>query len=53
LGEIGERGFADLMRDERLADLPGILETPKETHPDGRDWDVVNAELLRTLAAGR
>jgi deoxyribonuclease-4 len=50
LGAIGQRGFAALMQDERLAELAGILETPKETHPDGRDWDVVNAELLRRLA---
>lgn len=51
LGEIGERGFANLMRDERLADLPGILETPKEIHPDGRDWDAVNAAVLRRLGS--
>ncbi len=53
LGEIGERGFANLMRDERLADLPGILETPKEIHPDGRDWDAVNAAVLRKLSRAR
>jgi hypothetical protein len=32
--------------------VPKILETPKDPAPDGRDWDVVNLELLRGLARG-
>ncbi len=47
-GEIGLRGFANLVNDPRLAETPMILETPKGTD-DGRDWDTVNAEALRGL----
>ncbi len=49
-GKIGRRGFANIVNDPRLADVPMILETPKETDPRGRDWDAVNARLLRGLA---
>ncbi|KKM81595.1 hypothetical protein LCGC14_1328180 [marine sediment metagenome] len=52
-GRIGRRGFANLMSDARLADLPMILETPKGATDDGRDWDRVNADLLRRLARRR
>jgi deoxyribonuclease-4 len=48
-GKIGLEGFKALVRDEAFAKVPKILETPKETHPDGRDWDVVNLETLRSL----
>jgi len=49
-GQIGERGFANFVRDGRLAAVPMILETPKGTDGAGRDWDAVNAETLRRLA---
>ena len=49
-GQIGERGFANLVRDGRLAAVPMILETPKGKDGAGRDWDAVNAETLRRLA---
>jgi deoxyribonuclease-4 len=49
-GRIGLEGFANFVRDRRLADVPMILETPKGTTDDGRDWDRVNAETLRSLA---
>ncbi len=49
-GKIGLEGFANLVNDSRLADTPMILETPKEQTPDGRDWDLVNAQSLRELA---
>ncbi len=48
-GTIGLEGFARLLADERLAGVPRILETPKETAPDGRDYDSVNLEVLRGL----
>lgn len=48
-GKIGRRGFANLLNDPRLAAVPMILETPKEKTPDGRDWDLINAETLRSL----
>jgi len=48
-GKIGRRGFANLVRDPRLTNIPMILETPKQ-RPPGTDWDAVNARLLRKLA---
>lgn len=53
LGEIGLRGFAALVNDPRLADVPMILETPKGLDDLGRDWDAVNAETVRGLLRGR
>ncbi len=46
-GAIGRSGFANLMRDPRLAHIPKILETPK-----GEDdhMDRANLALLRELA---
>ncbi|MBL8880301.1 MAG: deoxyribonuclease IV [Phycisphaerales bacterium] len=48
-GQIGPAGFANVLRDKRFVNTPMILETPKETAPDGRDWDTVNVEVLRGL----
>jgi deoxyribonuclease-4 len=48
-GEIGLDGFRPFMRDKAWRDVPMILETPKEKHADGRDWDLVNIEALRGL----
>lgn len=48
-GQIGLKGFAGIVRDEAFVKVPKILETPKLTAPDGRDWDVVNIERLRSL----
>lgn len=51
-GEIGRAGFAHLVRDPRLREIPFILETPKgRRESDGREWDAVNAEVLRRLAS--
>jgi deoxyribonuclease-4 len=52
-GEIGEKGFRSLLRDERLAEVPMILETPKELDDAGREWDERNAEAIRRLARSR
>jgi len=49
-GRIGVSGFRRLVRDAALAELPGILETPKS--PDMRE-DVENLRLLRALGGGR
>jgi deoxyribonuclease IV len=49
LGKIGKEGFAPFVRDEAFIKVPKILETPKLKHPDGRDWDAVNLEVLRSL----
>ncbi len=48
-GTIGLAGFAAIVNDPRLAEIPMILETPKDTAPDGRDWDEVNLQTLRAL----
>jgi len=48
-GCIGRRGFAQLVNDPQMATLPLILETPKGTDARGRDWDAVNASVLRRL----
>jgi len=52
-GRIGRSGFANFLRDRRLAEVPMILETPKGTDPRGRDYDQINAKTLRTLARHR
>ncbi|MCE5325411.1 MAG: deoxyribonuclease IV [Planctomycetaceae bacterium] len=49
LGKLGREAFANLMNDRRLAKVPMILETPKEKDDQGRDWDLVNAEVLRAM----
>jgi deoxyribonuclease-4 len=43
-GFIGTQGFAWLLNDPRLSDLPMVLETPKED-----DADVRNLAMLRSL----
>ena len=50
LGEIGLRGFAALVGDPRLDGVPMILETPKGLDDHGRQWDAVNAEIIRNMA---
>jgi deoxyribonuclease-4 len=47
-GGIGVEGFAAIMREARLANIPKILETPKKDEA-GRDMDRVNLDLLRSL----
>jgi deoxyribonuclease-4 len=48
-GQIGLDGFRPIVRDKAFANVPKILETPKEKHEDGRDWDAVNLETLLGL----
>ncbi len=48
-GQIGLEGFANVVNDPRLAKLPMILETPKGLDEDGRDWDEINVEAIRSL----
>jgi deoxyribonuclease-4 len=52
-GCVGLPAFEVICRDPRFADVPKILETPKEKAPDGRPWDEVNLELLRAMAVGK
>lgn len=52
-GRLGRRAFAHIVNDPRLADVPMILETPKEKDGKGRDWDAINARTLRGLVRGK
>ncbi len=49
LGTIGVEGFRPFVRDKAFKKIPKILETPKDKHEDGRDWDAVNLEVLQSL----
>ena len=50
-GELGKQAFKHVIQDKRLADVPFSLETPKgEREKDGRDWDVVNSQILKRFA---
>lgn len=51
LGTIGDDGFKPIVSDKRWKNIPKILETPKDTHSDGRPWDAVNLERLASLMA--
>ena len=46
-GNIGAEAFGSLLRDSRVARVPGILETPKGEDPAASDRR--NLDLLRTL----
>src|SRR5438477_6067575 len=48
-GKIGIEGFRPILREKRFANVPKIIETPKEKDEQGRDWDAVNIEVLRGL----
>ena len=50
LGEIGIDCFRTLATDARFADLPMVLETPKEDD-EGQEMDPVNLALLRGFVA--
>ncbi len=46
-GEIGKAAFGFIMNDDRLSQIPKLLETPKGD--DGYEMDVVNLKLLRSM----
>jgi len=46
MGEIGEEGFRELLRDDRVRTVPMILETPIDSRRD----DVANIAKVRALA---
>ncbi|MBI1337930.1 MAG: deoxyribonuclease IV [Phycisphaera sp.] len=48
-GHISLDAFAVLMNHPHFRAIPKILETPKEDAPDGRPWDTVNIQTLRSL----
>jgi deoxyribonuclease-4 len=48
-GTIGKTGFEPFMLDKAWLNVPKILETPKDKHPSGKDWDEVNLKTLRSM----
>ncbi|HWE02519.1 MAG TPA: deoxyribonuclease IV [Tepidisphaeraceae bacterium] len=49
-GLIGVEGFRPFVREKAFAEIPKILETPKEKEAEsGRDWDEINLETLQSL----
>ena len=48
-GCCGESCFRAVIGHPLLRTRPMILETAKEQAPDGRKWDQVNLEFLRSL----
>ena len=52
-GAIGRKPLANFVNDPRFQRIPMILETPKGTDEKGRDWDEVNAQVIRKLARAR
>ena len=49
-GLIGLEGFRPFVRDKTFRNVPKILETPKDGEcEDGREWDAVNLQTLRSL----
>jgi deoxyribonuclease IV len=48
-GTIGLEGFRPFVRDEAFFSVPKILETAKGEDSQGRSWDAVNLEVLRSL----
>ncbi|MBW3597457.1 MAG: deoxyribonuclease IV [Planctomycetes bacterium] len=49
-GKLGLEPFRLLLNDRRFRKVPMYLETPKGEH-NGRTWDAVNLEMLRSLVA--
>ncbi|MFW6060688.1 MAG: deoxyribonuclease IV, partial [Phycisphaeraceae bacterium] len=48
-GYVALDAFKAIVNEPAFKGVPKILETPKDTAPDGRPWDVVNMETLRGL----
>ncbi len=48
-GTITLDGFKRFLKHKAFKDLPMYLETEKGESDEGRDWDVVNLEVLRSL----
>ena len=48
-GKIGLEAFRPFLHDESFAKVPKILETEKGKDEQGRSWDAINLEALRSL----
>lgn len=46
---LRKSGFAAIVANPRVRQIPKILETPKEDTASGRPWDLVNVAALRAL----
>lgn len=51
-GGLANSGFAEFLTRPEFRGIPKILETPKETNPQGTNWDTINLRRLRALADG-
>lgn len=49
-GQLGEEAFRFILQEKRFEAIPKLLETPKGKRGK-RDWDEINLERLRELAA--
>lgn len=48
-GKIGIEGFRPILRDDAFAKIPKIIETEKGNDKQGRSWDAINLDVLRSL----
>lgn len=48
-GGVAASGFAEFINRPEFRGIPKILETPKETNPEGTNWDTINLRTLRAL----
>ena len=48
-GHVALDAFAVFVNEPSFAEVPKILETPKEQAPDGQPWDVLNLQTLKKL----
>ena len=51
-GMIGLAAFRYVCQNAAFQKIPKIMETPKETAPDGRPWDQINLGILQALQRG-
>ena len=52
-GHVALEAFAVLVNHHKFKSIAKILETAKEDAPDGRPWDTVNLDVLRSLVTKR
>ena len=50
-GQVSLDAFRIIVNEPHFARVPKILETPRENAPDGRPWDAINLQALRSLIA--
>jgi len=48
-GHVSLDAFRVVVNTPAFANVPKVLETPKDKAPDGRDWDTVNLAVLKGL----